>query len=89
VSNLLHGLMGEAQALLVGFIIIVAIVGVVTTWLTTRALVPVIGALLFGALVVFGVANFTVFSNEIGEDIDDNRGGDQTPIGGDVDELTP
>lgn len=88
MSNLLHGLIGDARAILVSFMILVAIFFVIATWVTTRALVPVIGALLFGALVVFGVANSTFLANRAGEDVNRNRS-NTGQVGSDVTVLQP
>ena len=72
--DLLHNLIGEAQDLVTAAVVLVAIVMVVSTWARTRAFVPTIGALLFGALVVWGVRNIDFFEERIGEDIVEESG---------------
>jgi hypothetical protein len=74
VIDLLHNLIGEAQDLVTAAVVLVAIVMVVSTWARTRAFVPTIGALLFGALVVWGVRNIDFFEERIGEDIVEESG---------------
>lgn len=77
--ELMHNLIGEAQDLVTAAVVLVAIVMVVSTWARTRAFVPTIGALLFGALVVWGVRNIDFFEERIGEDIVDESGAPAVP----------
>jgi hypothetical protein len=79
VIDLLHNLIGEAQDLVTAAVVLVAIVMVVSTWARTRAFVPTIGALLFGALVVWGVRNIDFFEERIGEDIVEESGAPAVP----------
>jgi hypothetical protein len=74
VIDLFHNLIGEAQDLVTAAVVLMAIVMVVSTWARTRAFVPTIGALLFGAFVVWGVRNIDFFEERIGEDIVEESG---------------
>jgi hypothetical protein len=88
MTQLLHGLMSDVRGLLVAFMVIMSIVFAIMTWNRTRALVPTIGAVLFGALVVLGVASTTSISNRIREDVEDNRDNTEN-VGNDVTPLSP
>jgi len=70
MTNLLHGLMNDARSLLIGGLILMAIAFVIMTWAKTRALVPVLGSMLLGAVVIAGVTRYT-----------DIRGGAEDDIG--------
>lgn len=73
--EILTGFTGDAQLLLTGAIGVMAIFFVITTWLRTRSAVPTIGALIFGAVVIWGVANVDTIEAEVGEDIERHRDG--------------
>lgn len=75
MKQLLDGLMGDARALLQTATGVMAIWFVVWTWVRTRSAVPVIGAIVLGATVSWGVINIDDVEKEVGEDIDRNRKG--------------
>jgi hypothetical protein len=70
--HMLRAFMGEAHGLLIGGIILMAIAGVAITYINTKSFVATIGAVVFGAIVVFSVANFDVLANTIGQDVEEN-----------------
>jgi hypothetical protein len=79
VIELFHNLIGEAQDLVMAAVVLMAIVMVVSTWARTRSFVPTVGALLFGALVIWGVRNVDFIEEQIGEDIVDQSGAPAGP----------
>lgn len=72
--DLFHNLIDEAMDLVTAGVVLMAIVMVVATWARTRSFVPTIGALLFGAFVIWGVRNVDFLEEQIGEDIVDESG---------------
>jgi hypothetical protein len=77
VLDILHNLIGEAQDLVTAGVVLMAIVMVVSTWAKTRAFVPTLGAILFGALVIWGVNNVDFLEEQMGETVEelDEEGG--------------
>lgn len=66
-----NGVIEDAEYLMNAAIIVMATWFVVWTWFRTKALVPTLGALLLGAVVIFGVSGFdTTLKNRIDEDVD-------------------
>jgi hypothetical protein len=88
VIDLFHNLIGEAQDLVTAAVVLMAIVMVVSTWARTRSFVPTLGALLFGALVIWGVRNVDFIEEQIGEDIVDESGAPTAPPAGAASHLT-
>lgn len=82
--DILENLFSTAYGLIVMGMIILAIVFAAMTWVRTRSLVPVLGALLLGGLVVIMVSRFEWLANRIGEDVDEL---DKNPVGTEVDKL--
>ena len=68
--NVFNGAINDARTLLTAAIGVVAIWFVAWTWFRTKALVPTLGALLLGAVVIFGVTQFTFLSNQVQQDVD-------------------
>jgi fatty acid desaturase len=68
--NVFNGAINDARTLLTAAIGVVAIWFVAWTWFRTKALVPTLGALLLGAIVIFGVTQFTFLSNQVQQDVD-------------------
>ena len=58
----------------VGGIELLAIVFVGMTWIRTSSLAPTIGAVVLGAVVVWGVNNMPILTREISEDVTENGG---------------
>ncbi len=67
--NLLNGIMQDVRTLILGGIIIMAMAFVIMTWARTRSLVPTLGAVLLGAVVIAGVASYTTFRTGVEKDI--------------------
>ena len=47
-----------------------AILFVVMTWVNTKSLVPVLGAVLLGAVVIYGVQNYDFLQTQVEEDFE-------------------
>lgn len=69
--DVLDGVMGDAQRLLTAAVSVVAIWFVIWTWVRTRSLVPTLGALLLGAVVIFGVQEFDFLRQQVDQDVRD------------------
>ena len=69
MRNLLQGMLIDARMLLIGALIIMAIVFVLMTWARTRSLVPTLGSLLLGILVVAGVQMYATIKSGAESDI--------------------
>jgi hypothetical protein len=82
VTNLLNGLMQDARSLILGAIILMAMAFVIMTWARTRALVPTLGALILGAVVIAGVASYQTMRSEVEKDITRYTGTTNPPLGG-------
>ena len=67
--NLLNGIMQDVRTLVLGAIILMAMVFVIMTWARTRSLVPTLGAVILGAVVIAGVASYTTFKAGVQKDI--------------------
>jgi hypothetical protein len=81
VTNLLNGMMNDARSLLLGAIILMAMAFVVMTWARTRSLVPTLGALLLGVIVIAGVASYGTIRGEVEDDIDRYTNTTNPPLG--------
>lgn len=75
--EIINNFIESFQVLVVAGILLLAIVFVGMTWIRTRSLAPTLGAVLLGAVVVWGVNNIDVLENKVNEDV--NRGGTFTP----------
>lgn len=60
----------DVQVLLVGVMTVMAIWFVMWTWVRTRSLVPTLGALIVGALVIYGVSSYTFLRDQVKEDVE-------------------
>lgn len=69
MTNLLNGMMNDAKTLLIGALVLMAIAFVIMTWARTRSLVPTLGAVLLGALVLAGVTSYAVIKKGAQDDI--------------------
>lgn len=78
MADLINGIMHDAKEVLLGAIIIMAIAFVLMTWVRTKSLVPTLGAILLGAVVIAGVNNYgdleKVAEDDINDYSNDNRG---------------
>lgn len=69
--DVLDGVLGDAQRLMTAAVSVVAIWFVIWTWVRTRSLVPTLGALLLGAVVIFGVQEFDFLRQQVDQDVRD------------------
>jgi len=70
MTNVLNGIMGDVRSLLIGGLILMAIAFVIMTWARTRSLVPTLGAVLFGVIVIAGVTRYSSLRTETQDEID-------------------
>jgi hypothetical protein len=70
VFNVFNGVVRDTRTLLTAAIGVVAIWFVAWTWFRSKALVPTLGALLLGAIVIFGVTKMSTLTDRIQEDVD-------------------
>jgi hypothetical protein len=75
--RIINNFIGSFQTLAEAAILLLAIIFVGMTWIRTRSLAPTLGAVLLGAVVVWGVNHIDVLENKVTEDVD--RGGTFTP----------
>jgi|SoiMethySBSTD1v2_1073268.scaffolds.fasta_scaffold182498_1 hypothetical protein len=69
MRNLLQGMLLDARLLLIGALIIMAIAFVLMTWARTRSLVPTLGSIIVGFLVVAGVSMYSTIKTGAENDI--------------------
>lgn len=74
MQELLEGLMDDASTVLIAACATLAIWFVLWTWVRTRSVVPTVGALLLGAVVLWGVNNVGGIRNKVEEDIEEHGG---------------
>jgi hypothetical protein len=77
VLEIINNFIESFQVLVAAGILLLAIVFVGMTWIRTRSVAPTLGAVLLGAVVVWGVNNIDVLENKVNEDV--NQGGTFTP----------
>jgi hypothetical protein len=70
MSDLLQGIMTDARAVLLSAIALMAIAFVIMTWVRTRSLVPTLGSLLLGAVVIAGVNRYSDLKDVAEDDIE-------------------
>jgi hypothetical protein len=77
MENLFNGLTDQAERLLAGAMVVMAMWFAIWTWVRTKSLAPTLGAVLVGAAVVWGVTNIDTLSDEVDEDVTPyvNQGG--------------
>lgn len=68
--NIFNGALKDAQSLLNLAIGVIATWFVIWTWVRTRSIVPVVGAVLLGAVVTFGVFQMTDLKDYVNNDVD-------------------
>ncbi len=81
MKDIIVGLTKDAEGLLIGAMVILAIWFIIWTWVTTKSLAPTIGALLVGALVVWGVSHIRFLADKVDEDIPGGSSGGGARIG--------
>ncbi|HEU0170109.1 MAG TPA: hypothetical protein VFR26_01625 [Acidimicrobiales bacterium] len=68
--EILNGLLTDVQSLVLALVTLMAIAFVVMTWVSTKSLVPVLGAVLLGAIVIYGVQNYDFLEQKVEEDFE-------------------
>jgi hypothetical protein len=74
VVEILRNFLGDFTGLVKLGITLLALVFVGTTWVRTKSLAPPLGALVLGAVVIWGVNSMPVLQQNIQEDITRNGG---------------
>lgn len=65
----LEDLFGTGQTIIQLFVVFAALALVVAAWVRTRSIVPTLGALVFGAFMIWAANNMTFIAERIREDI--------------------
>lgn len=80
--DILKEMFEEARILVVMAMVLMGIVFVIMTWTRTRSLMPTLGAMLLGLLVVWGVTNYVWLADRAGETVEDtnNNAGEDSGI---------
>ena len=68
--ELLHGEIAKVEALVQAGVALMALIMIVVVWARTKAFVPTIGAVLFGALVTWAVHNVDFLERKVGEEFE-------------------
>lgn len=68
--QILNGLLSDIQTLVLALVTLMAIAFVVMTWVSTKSLVPVLGAVLLGAVVIYGVQNYDFLQGKVEQDFE-------------------
>lgn len=76
--EVLNGAIGAGEVLLRAAVGVMAIWFVIWTWVRTRSLVPVLGAVVLGAVVVWGVSasGLRFLERNVQEDVNDFQDGE-------------
>jgi hypothetical protein len=69
VVNLLNGLMNDAKVVIIGALVLMAMAFVIMTWARTRSLVPTLGAVLLGGIILAAVTSYSVIKTGATNDI--------------------
>lgn len=70
MTELLHGEIAKVESLVQAAVALLALIMVIVVWVRTKAFVPTIGALLFAALITWGINNVGFFEQKVGEEFD-------------------
>ncbi len=68
MTELLQGEIAKVEALVQAVVGLMALIMVVAVWARTKAFVPTIGAVLFGALVTWAVHNVDFLEQKVDEE---------------------
>ena len=68
MTDLLHAEILKVEALVQAGVALMALVMVVVVWARTKAFVPTIGAVLFGAIVTWGVHNVDFLQQKVNDE---------------------
>jgi hypothetical protein len=69
MENILRGLLTDAESVMKAAMVVMAIWFAMWTWIRTKSLGPTLGALVLGAIVVWGVGNVRTLEKEVNEDL--------------------
>jgi hypothetical protein len=70
MTELLHGEISKVQVLVQAGVALMALIMIVVVWAKSKAFVPTLGAVLFGALVVWAVNNAEFLEQKVGEEFE-------------------
>lgn len=68
--EILRSLLVDVEGIVLALVTVMAILFVVMTWVNTKSLVPVLGAVLLGAVVIYGVQNYDFLQTQVEEDFE-------------------
>jgi hypothetical protein len=80
VIDLLSDKIADVEAVVRAAITLMALIFVGMVWAKTKSFVPVVGALLLGALVIWGVNNVDFLEQKVGEEFDEGSLGPSTSV---------
>lgn len=69
MTDMMTGLINDAEVLLTMVVGVVGIVFVIMTWVRTRSVMPTLGVVILTAVVWWGVNNYQWIGNTAGSDI--------------------
>ncbi len=69
--EILRSLLEDVESIVLALVTVMAILFVVMTWVNTKSLVPVLGAVLLGAVVIYGVQNYDFLQTQVREDFEE------------------
>ena len=69
--EILRSLLEDVESIVLALVTVMAILFVVMTWVNTKSLVPVLGAVLLGAVVIYGVRNYDFLQTQVREDFEE------------------
>jgi hypothetical protein len=75
VVDILDDMLSDAENLLVAVVAVMAVWFVVWTWIRTRSIVPVLGSLIVGAVVLWGVYRMDYLRGRVNDDVTNYEGG--------------
>ena len=68
MTDLMHAEILKVEALVQAGVALMALIMIVVVWARTKAFVPTIGAVLFGALVTWAVHNSDFLQQKVGDE---------------------
>ena len=68
MTELLHGEIAKIEALVQAGVALMALIMIAVIWARTKAFVPTIGAVLFGAIVTWSVHNVDFLQQKVDEE---------------------
>ena len=68
MTNLMHAEIVRVEALVQAAVALMALIMIVVVWARTKAFVPTIGAVLFGAVVIWAVHNVDFLQQKVNDE---------------------